>query len=108
MLLTKSLCTGRLLPARSLGPARLLSSGPSAPSRVEATDAMPLVIDLRSDTVTRPGPEMRRAMCEAPVGDDVFRDDPTVLRKTHLSIHVNHLSITFTNYLYVFANVYIC
>ena len=36
------------------------------------------VIDLRSDTVTRPGPEMRRVMAEAEVGDDVFRDDPTV------------------------------
>ncbi len=38
---------------------------------------MPLV-DLRSDTVTRPTPEMRRAMAEAEVGDDVFGDDPTV------------------------------
>ena len=35
-------------------------------------------IDLRSDTVTRPGLEMRRAMAEAPVGDDVFGEDPTV------------------------------
>jgi threonine aldolase len=38
---------------------------------------MPL-IDLRSDTVTRPTPEMRRAMSDAEVGDDVFGDDPTV------------------------------
>jgi threonine aldolase len=37
-------------------------------------------IDLRSDTVTRPSPEMRRAMSEAEVGDDVFGDDPTVNR----------------------------
>ena len=37
------------------------------------------VIDLRSDTVTRPTPEMRRAMAEADVGDDVFGDDPTVI-----------------------------
>jgi threonine aldolase len=36
-------------------------------------------IDLRSDTVTRPTPEMRRAMAEAEVGDDVWRDDPTVI-----------------------------
>lgn len=36
------------------------------------------VVDLRSDTVTRPTPEMRRAMAEAEVGDDVFGDDPTV------------------------------
>ena len=36
------------------------------------------VIDLRSDTVTKPTPAMRRAMAEAEVGDDVFGDDPTV------------------------------
>lgn len=35
-------------------------------------------VDLRSDTVTRPTPEMRRAIAEAVVGDDVFGDDPTV------------------------------
>ena len=35
-------------------------------------------IDLRSDTVTLPSPEMRRAMAQAPVGDDVFGEDPTV------------------------------
>ncbi len=34
--------------------------------------------DFRSDTVTRPTPEMRRAMTEAAVGDDVYHDDPTV------------------------------
>jgi threonine aldolase len=38
------------------------------------------MIDLRSDTVTRPGAAMRRAMAEAEVGDDVFGDDPTVKR----------------------------
>jgi len=38
------------------------------------------MIDLRSDTVTEPTPEMRRAMAEAPVGDDVLGDDPTVER----------------------------
>lgn len=37
-------------------------------------------VDLRSDTVTRPTPEMRRAMAGAEVGDDVFQDDPTVRR----------------------------
>jgi threonine aldolase len=36
------------------------------------------VIDLRSDTVTKPSPEMRRAMMEAEVGDDVYIEDPTV------------------------------
>ena len=35
-------------------------------------------IDLRSDTVTKPTPEMREAMAEAEVGDDVYGDDPTV------------------------------
>lgn len=35
-------------------------------------------IDLRSDTVTKPGPLMRRAISEAEVGDDVFGEDPTV------------------------------
>ncbi|HET7270415.1 MAG TPA: low-specificity L-threonine aldolase, partial [Rubrobacter sp.] len=38
------------------------------------------MIDLRSDTVTRPTEGMRRAMTEAPVGDDVFGEDPTVKR----------------------------
>jgi threonine aldolase len=37
-------------------------------------------IDLRSDTVTRPTPEMRQAMAEAEVGDDVYLEDPTVNR----------------------------
>jgi threonine aldolase len=37
-----------------------------------------LPIDLRSDTVTKPTPEMRAAMAAAEVGDDVFMDDPTV------------------------------
>ena len=37
------------------------------------------VINLRSDTVTRPTPEMREAMARAEVGDDYYRDDPTVL-----------------------------
>lgn len=40
----------------------------------------PPPIDLRSDTVTRPTPEMRRAMATAEVGDDVLGDDPTVIR----------------------------
>ena len=37
------------------------------------------VIDLRSDTVTQPTPAMRQAIAQAPVGDDVLGDDPTVL-----------------------------
>jgi threonine aldolase len=38
------------------------------------------LVDLRSDTVTKPTPAMRRAMAEAEVGDDVYREDPTVNR----------------------------
>jgi len=37
-------------------------------------------VDLRSDTVTRPTPEMRKAMAEAEVGDDVYGEDPTANR----------------------------
>jgi threonine aldolase len=37
------------------------------------------MIDLRSDTVTKPGQAMRKAMYEAEVGDDVYREDPTVI-----------------------------
>ncbi len=40
---------------------------------------MSTLIDLRSDTVTRPVPGMRKAIAEALVGDDVFGDDPTVI-----------------------------
>jgi len=43
------------------------------------------MIDLRSDTVTRPTPAMRRAMAEAEVGDDVYREDPTALRLEELA-----------------------
>jgi len=38
-----------------------------------------MIIDLRSDTVTRPGPAMLEAMHNAKVGDDVFEEDPTVI-----------------------------
>ena len=37
-----------------------------------------MIVDLRSDTVTRPTPAMREAIARAEVGDDVFGDDPTV------------------------------
>ncbi len=43
------------------------------------------IIDLRSDTVTKPTPAMRRAMVEAEVGDDVLGDDPTVQRLEELA-----------------------
>ena len=38
------------------------------------------VIDVRSDTVTKPTPAMRAAMAAAEVGDDVYMEDPTVNR----------------------------
>jgi len=41
---------------------------------------MPESVDLRSDTVTKPSPGMRKAMAEAEVGDDVFHEDPSVNR----------------------------
>jgi len=44
-----------------------------------------MLVDLRSDTVTRPGPEMRKAMAEAEVGDDVFGEDPTINRLQEMS-----------------------
>jgi threonine aldolase len=43
------------------------------------------MIDLRSDTVTRPTPAMRAAMAEAEVGDDVFGEDPTVVELERLT-----------------------
>lgn len=46
------------------------------------------MIDLRSDTVTRPTPAMRRAMAEAEVGDDVYGEDPTVNRLQELAAEI--------------------
>src|SRR5689334_336711 len=57
----------------------LMASRDSVP-RVPGLYSPPMArIDLRSDTVTKPSPAMRRAMAEAEVGDDVFGDDPTVI-----------------------------
>lgn len=53
-------------------------------------------VDLRSDTVTRPGPAMRRAMAEAEVGDDVYGEDPTVRRlEEEAAARVGHESALF-------------
>jgi threonine aldolase len=46
------------------------------------------MIDLRSDTVTKPTPSMRRAMAEAEVGDDVYGEDPTVNRLEAMSAEI--------------------
>src|SRR6187431_3163528 len=37
-----------------------------------------MIVDYRSDTVTKPGPAMLEAMMKAPVGDDVFGEDPSI------------------------------
>jgi threonine aldolase len=52
-------------------------SAATAASTASTLDGLPPV-DLRSDTVTRPTAAMRRVIAEAPVGDDVFGDDPSV------------------------------
>ena len=54
--------------------ASTVSYGSARASRADGLS----VVDLRSDTVTRPTPAMRAAMASAEVGDDVFGDDPTV------------------------------
>jgi len=46
------------------------------------------IIDLRSDTVTRPTPEMRAAMAQAEVGDDVYGEDPTINRLQELAANM--------------------
>jgi threonine aldolase len=46
------------------------------------------IIDLRSDTVTLPTPEMRKAMAQAELGDDVYREDPTVNRLEEMAAQV--------------------
>uniref|UniRef100_A0A674BY80 Threonine aldolase 1 n=1 Tax=Salmo trutta TaxID=8032 RepID=A0A674BY80_SALTR len=60
------------------GPSRLYyeTAKPVDPSLAGASSAR--TVDLRSDTVTKPGAAMRQAMAEAEVGDDVFGEDPTV------------------------------
>src|SRR5450755_821795 len=47
--------------------------------------SVPEIVDLRSDTVTTPTPEMRRAMADAEVGDDAYGEDPTVRRLESLA-----------------------
>jgi threonine aldolase len=49
---------------------------------------MERIIDLRSDTVTKPTQEMREAMKNAAVGDDILRDDPTVIELEELAAKI--------------------
>ena len=65
-------------------PTKLTESERSTPEA--HNPAVP--IDLRSDTVTKPTPEMRRAMAEAEVGDDVYGEDPTVNRLEQRSAEI--------------------
>jgi len=53
---------------------------PASVQEEESTWLLAQPVDLRSDTVTKPTPEMRKAMAEAEVGDDVYGEDPTVNR----------------------------
>ncbi len=47
-----------------------------------------MIVDLRSDTITQPTPAMRQAIAEAPVGDDVLGDDPTVQALEHYTAEI--------------------
>ncbi|XP_067860114.1 threonine aldolase 1 isoform X3 [Heptranchias perlo] len=68
----------RLGPLPALHLRRYRGAGaPRAGSAPPLRDSV-CTVDLRSDTVTRPGPEMRAAMASAEVGDDVYGEDPTV------------------------------
>jgi threonine aldolase len=69
---------GRRSNARAVSHS-LTSAGLVAPSPILGAPMPTRHIDLRSDTVTHPTPEMRRAMADAELGDDVFGDDPTVI-----------------------------
>ncbi|XP_028287301.1 threonine aldolase 1 isoform X2 [Parambassis ranga] len=76
------LASGKRLSAREAGAAvlgRTAARGYYSAGRPGACGAAHVrVVDLRSDTVTKPGPAMRQAMAEAEVGDDVMGEDPTV------------------------------
>lgn len=56
-----------------------------------------MVVDFRSDTFTKPTKEMREAMFNAEVGDDVFQEDPTVksektsVRNTYYDLYINQM-----------------
>src|SRR5205823_12074250 len=81
---------GNRLPQAHSGPSSvppqdwqpLVPRGPAEAYQIGSTETpmMTPAIDLRSDTVTKPTPGMTAAMAAAEVGDDVYREDPTVNR----------------------------
>ncbi|MGH9533955.1 MAG: threonine aldolase family protein [Terriglobales bacterium] len=71
---------GRFAPKGMTGVEAQLGPGDAAGAAAARREREERAIDLRSDTVTRPSEEMRRAMANAEVGDDVYGEDPTVNR----------------------------
>ena len=57
-------------------------------TKIRMSDSEKRVIDLRSDTVTKPTAAMRAAMEAAEVGDDVYGEDPTVNRLEHRAAQI--------------------
>ena len=81
------------------GYARSVSGGTD--ERADATNrhryTWRMRVDLRSDTVTLPTPEMRRAMANAELGDDVYGEDPTVNRlQARVAELLGHEAALFT------------
>src|SRR3954466_10562871 len=64
-----------------------MSTAITKPQNIERTPTA-AVVDLRSDTVTKPTPAMRRAMAEAEVGDDVYGEDPTINKLEHRAAEI--------------------
>jgi hypothetical protein len=65
-----------------------------------------VVVDLRSDTLTLPTLEMRQAMFDAVVGDDVFGEDPTIIGKRRLHVRLLKRKIAFANNLMPLISLY--
>ncbi|CAM5155387.1 unnamed protein product [Eretmochelys imbricata] len=74
-------------PCKGAGPdpARPSAADGPSPPALRSWGAQPHVVDLRSDTVTRPSAEMRQAMAQAEVGDDDYGEDPTVNELQHVA-----------------------
>jgi len=64
------------------------SAAPRGTAEAQDESKRAATVDLRSDTVTRPTPAMRRAMAEAEVGDDVYGEDPTINRLEHRAAEI--------------------